>query len=239
MLALGCVATGWAWRDLRARMALAFGVLGFVLSFGAVLPGYAFLHEHVPLLQGFRGAARWGFLSLIAIAILAGFAAARLEAAWQTRSWWRAASLVLIALVTLEALRAPLPMVRFDGIASVHRRLTGNDVHAVLVLPLFAGGDFHRNAPYLLDQTRHWRPMINGYSGWAPEGFDRRAAILQTFPSDEAVNLLRSLDVSHVVLHRRLLERGQVNLVPTALRLDPRFEFVVEEEGVIVYRIRK
>ena len=238
-LAVGCIATGWTWRDRRARMALAFGVLGFMLSFGAALPGYAFLHEHVPLLHGVRNAARWGFLALVAIAILAGLAVAQLETAWKTRSWWRATSLALVALVTLEALRAPLPMVRFEGLADVHRRLASEDVHAVLVLPLFAGGEFHRNALYLLDQTWHWRPMINGYSGWAPASFDRQAAILQTFPSDESVGLLRSLNVTHVVLHRRLLARGQMNLDLTALRRDPRFEYVVEDEGVIVYRIRE
>ena len=55
-------------------MALAFGVVGFMLSFGAAVPGYDWLYDHVPLLQGIRAAARWGMLALMAIAILAGFA---------------------------------------------------------------------------------------------------------------------------------------------------------------------
>ena len=46
-----------------------------------------------PLLQGIRAAARWGFLFLIAIAMLAGFAVARLQQRWQARWWWPAFAL--------------------------------------------------------------------------------------------------------------------------------------------------
>ena len=39
------IGSGVAWRDRRARMALAFGIVGFALSFGANLPGYETLHD--------------------------------------------------------------------------------------------------------------------------------------------------------------------------------------------------
>ena len=41
------IARGIAWRDRRARMALAFGVAGVLLSFGAAMPGYATLSDYV------------------------------------------------------------------------------------------------------------------------------------------------------------------------------------------------
>ena len=63
----------------RARMMVAIAIVGVALSFGPALPGYAWLHAHVPLLQGIRAAARWGFLMLTAVAMLAGFTVA----AWQ------------------------------------------------------------------------------------------------------------------------------------------------------------
>jgi hypothetical protein len=87
MLALVAVARGVTWTDLRARMALAFGVSGFALSFGASLPGYEWLQTYIPLFQGIRAAARWGFLFLIAIAILAGYGVAMLEHRVRTYSW--------------------------------------------------------------------------------------------------------------------------------------------------------
>jgi len=56
-LAVVAIATGQGWRDRRARMALAFGVLGVGFSFGPAFPGYAFLHTHLPLLTSMRGVA--------------------------------------------------------------------------------------------------------------------------------------------------------------------------------------
>ena len=238
VLALGAVLSGAAWRDRRARMALAFGLVGFALSFGASLPGYAVLHEHIPLLQGVRAAARWGSLFLIAIAILAGFAAAELQSRWKSRWWWPAVAVALVGLVTIEALRAPLSLVRFNGIASVHRRLDQDAVTGIVVFPLYGGQHFNRNAMYLLDQTRHWRPMVNGYSSFAPTSFYERAARLQSFPGQEAIQELRSIHVSHVVLHRPPLEAAFGAQALAALRAHPDLEFVVEQDGVIIYRIR-
>ena len=69
---------GHAWSDRRGRMLLVAGVAGVVLSFGPALPGYRWIHEHLPLLQGLRGAARFGFLGLFAVAGLAGLGLAQL-----------------------------------------------------------------------------------------------------------------------------------------------------------------
>lgn len=229
---------GRAWRDERARMALAFGVAGFALSFGASLPGYEWLHAHVPPLQGMRAAARWGLLTLVAIAILAGFGVAGLQRRWATRSWWMALVVGLVGLVTIEALRAPLALVRFDGLASIHRRLNAPDVRAVVVLPLYSGGQIHRNGRYLLDQTRHWRPMVNGYSGFAPVSFEETASRLRGFPDPVAIDALRSRGVSHVVIHRApFAERAGTQAVD-ALRSHPDLTFVLEQEGIIIYRLR-
>ena len=57
------------------------GAAGFALSFGPALPGYAPLYRWLPLLPGVvRGAARFGFLALVAVAVLAGFGVAALRA---------------------------------------------------------------------------------------------------------------------------------------------------------------
>ncbi len=95
-------------RDARVRMAAALGVAGLALSFGPALPGYALLYRWMPLLQGVRGAARFGFLALVAIAILAGFGVAALRGRWGARAWWPALVAALVVGVNAEALRAPL-----------------------------------------------------------------------------------------------------------------------------------
>ena len=87
------VATGAAWRDRRARMFLAITVAAVPLSFGPALPLYGLIYETVPLLQGVRGAARFGQLALVGLAALAGSVSPRCSpgspaAGGVWRSWW-------------------------------------------------------------------------------------------------------------------------------------------------------
>lgn len=230
--------SGVIWTDVRARMALAFGALGVFLSFGAWLPGYEWLHTHVTLLQGIRAVARWGVLFLIAVAILAGYAVAALESRWQSRRWWRVAAVGLIALTTVEAIRAPLTMYRFDGVPDVYSRLARDDIRAMVVFPLFGGRQFDSNAPYLIHQTRHWRPMLNGYSSFAPPLFYSLADTLQAFPAPVAMDALRKHGISHVLLQREPLARDFGAAALESLRTHADLEFIFEQDGVILYRVR-
>src|SRR4029453_1267571 len=106
---------------------------------------------------------------------LSGFAVAEISRRFRDRSWWPALAFALAGLVTLEAMRAPLSLVRFDGIPAVQARLARDDVRAILVLPLYSRGQVQRNARYMLDQTRHWRPMVNGYTSFVPGSFHEGA----------------------------------------------------------------
>ena len=238
LLTLVAVARGVAWTDRRARMALAFGVVGFALSFGASLPGYEWLQTHIPLFQGIRAAARWGLLFLIAVAILAGYGVAILEARWRQHFWWPALAVTLVGIVTLEALRAPLPMEHYEGIPAVHDKIAREDVRAIVVFPLYGGGNFNLNAEYMLHQTRHWKPMLNAYSSFAPASFHAMAQRLQSFPDETALEELRAHGFTHVVLHRAPLEHDYGAVAVDALRAHPDLELVFEEDGVILYRVR-
>jgi hypothetical protein len=237
-LTLLAIVTGVAWRDARARMALAFGIVGLALSFGASLPGYEWMQANIPLMQGIRAAARWGWLALTAVAVLGGFAIAWLEGRFGARPWWMAVAIALVGIINVEALRAPLTLVRFNGIPSVHSRLATDDVKAIVVYPLFSGRIYHGNAQYMLHQTRHWKPMLNAYSSFAPPVFFEIAAKLNSFPDPVAIAELRARGFSHVVLHRAPLERDYGRDAVNALRSHPDLQFVWEQEGVIIYRVR-
>jgi hypothetical protein len=143
----------------------------------------------------------------------------------------------LIGTVTLEAMRAPLALVRFAGIPEVHARLAREDVKALVVFPLY-GRQFQHNARYLLDQTKHWRPMINGYSSFVPASFHERAERLQSFPDARAIAELQSIGISHVVVRRTPFVQIFGAAAADALRSHGDLEFVFEEDDVIVYRLR-
>jgi len=107
-------------RDPRVRMTIAIGAIGLAFSFGTALPGYAPAHHYLPLLSGLRNVARWGWLPLAAVAVLAGFGTSILE------KRWRYAPIALAFLVTVEAIRTPV------GFTPVYHPHVGNPVHPLL-----------------------------------------------------------------------------------------------------------
>jgi hypothetical protein len=188
-------------RDVRVRMVAAMGLAGFVLSFGPYLPGYAWLHANIPLLQGVRAAARWGFLLLTATAILAGYAVAALQVRLGRSPYRLAAILGIAGLVTLEALRAPMGFVPFRGVPPIYERLAAEPGVVLVEFPMFSGSLVSENARYLVANTVSHRPLVNGYSGFEPPAYVARVTRWQPFPAPSVVHDMRALGVTHVMLH--------------------------------------
>jgi len=189
----------------RVRMAFAVAVAGIALSFGPALPGYAALYQGFPLLGAIRGAARFGQLGLAGLALLAGFGLAHLRQRLTGSTLRALVSSAALLLVSVEALRAPLGLFRFDGIDRIYDTLAAPEVTGVVELPHPSVMFIHANADYMLNATRHWKPLVNGYSGLTPRSYRFTNATLAQFPDEASFALLRSLRVSHVVLHTDLI----------------------------------
>ena len=237
-LAVVAIATGQAWRDRRARMALAFGVMGVCFSFGPAFPGYAFLHTHVPLLTSMRGAARWGWLMLAAVSILAGFGAAAIERLAGLAVWRRPAMALLALLVTVEALRAPVGFTYFPGIPAIYDRLATSSRVVLAEFPFYSGPRANGNGPYVLSNTRYFQPLINGYSGFEPPTYASRARQLETFPSAEALSALQALGVTHVTVHIAAFAQRSGAVALDAVGQRPELQLIEDEGGIRLYRLR-
>jgi PA14 domain len=186
--------------DARARMCLAFGVCGVVLSFGpAIVPGYEFFYRTVPILQGVRTTARFGYLGLVAIAVLAGYGVAILR---QQLTHQRVAniamSLAVVALVFVEPLAIPIWYARFDGIPSIYS-LPASDPQAVVAeMPLAPPERQFRDAAYVLNSTLNWKPLLNGYSGFIPPSYEQHYLAMKDFPKRASIDALRTAGVTNV-----------------------------------------
>ena len=224
------------WRDGRVRMAAAIGLAGAALSFGPALPGYAALHRWLPLLQGVRGAARFGFLALVAVAVLAGFGVAAIGARARSRRWWPAFAAALLLLVNAEALRAPIAFRPFAGIPRIYQSLRDPSVRAVAEFPFATPATIARNAPYVLSSTAYWKPLVNGYSGFVPRSYADTAEALRAFPDETSRARLLSLGVTHVVVHADAYGSRAPALL-AALAAAPWLGLVASEGGVRVYRL--
>ena len=228
------LAIAGAWthrRDGRVRTALAFGGVGILMSLGPAMPGYALLHEYVPLIAGLRNVARWGWLFLAAVAILAAFGAQGLGAKG-------AKVLVLgaMVLVTAEAWRAPVGFTRFEGLPRIYDRIAAERDVVLAEFPLYSGDRVSENGPYVLANTRYLRPLVNGYSGFQPPSYEERARVLTRFPDPSAITLLRSLGVTHVTVHREAFRERHGEAVLQAVENASDLLMVDEIDGVRLYR---
>jgi hypothetical protein len=223
-------------KDPRVRMAAAIGVAGVALSFGPALPGYALLYRWLPLLQGVRGAARFGFLTLVAVAVLAGFGVAALRARHGGRGWWPVLAAVLIVAVNVEALRAPLTFRPYDGVPRIYESLKEPSVRAVAEFPFFQPDAILRTAPYVLNSTAHWKPLVNGYSGFVPRSYPGIADALRDFPGDRARAELQRLGVSHVIIHLDAYG-DRAGEMASALHATPWLALMASNGQIRVYRV--
>ena len=193
---------GRALADRRLRMALAFGLVAVALSFGPTVPGYPLLYTLVLPLQAIRGAARFGHLALIALAVVAGFGLAFMRRRLGERPRLRlAASLAALVLAFFEPFVAPIAYQPFGGIRSIYRLVASEEPAVVAELPFPPPEAIFRNAPYMLGATLNFKPLLNGYSGFMPPSYVDHYLRLAGFPGGDSVRALRELGVTHVFVH--------------------------------------
>jgi len=47
----------------------------------------------------------------------------------------------------------------------------------------------------------HWKPLVNGYSGFMPQSYANRLTIVRNFPSDHSLATLRNDRVRYLIVH--------------------------------------
>ncbi len=196
------------WRGLLLSGALCLALAQpFVYQPAALL---------LPGLGTMRVPARFHVLVSLAVAALAALGLAGLLARLRTPRARRLAGALAVALLAFELLPRQLawPELRREAeFPPVYTWLAGRaDVRALLELPWRAPGPTPelRDIPIMYLGTRHWRPLVNGYSGYFPEHYQwLRQRCCWPVPQGEALAALRRWGVTHVLVHRRELLRGQ------------------------------
>jgi hypothetical protein len=96
-------------------------------------------------------------------------------------------------MMMLESTNAPLGYGVYAGPPPTARWLAGGQ-GAVVYLPLGAG-----DTQVMLDGVAHFRPLVNGDSGFLPRPYDRAMELLEGPLSEEGLRFLRAVGVRHVV----------------------------------------
>lgn len=225
----------------RLRMFLIIGAGGFLLSLGPATPVYTWLYRIFFPLQGLRAASRFGYLVLLSVAALAGYGLSTLRQRWGGKRWPTVLAVGLIFVANLEALRAPMGYTSFEGIPPIYQTLARtNEAMVVVEMPFPPPGLIPRNAAYMLASTVHWNPLLNGYSGFTPESYVRRAELLRDFPSEAAIAELERSGVTHVVVHLNNYPEEMVKELQAVLSSHRKFTlFADSQDGIKIYRLHQ
>lgn len=250
VIALAFVAVRSTWRtgrgtgvqpatETRRRivMLLAISAVGLLLSLGTRTPVYGWVYSVFPPMHGLRAAARFGILFLLGMSALAGLGVAALRAKRPGSCRLAAGALALAAVANVEALRAPFEYRRFHGIPGVYKLLAAEPRVVLVEVPFYPRHAVFENAEYVLNSTAHWRPLMNGYSGYTPASYAAYADVFWYFPREHAVQAMRRAGVTHVMVHpARFGHEGEQ--VVTTLAGRPEFELMaVGSRGIRLYRL--
>ena len=212
---------------LAAAVWLSFGP--FVRTHGFGISGetaYAWLYRWVPGFDGLRVPARFGMLVMLFLAVLAGYGAAAIDRGARAREgvvdrpgrgwrgrWW----LAVVAVVWLvESAGLPLPVkdvawprrdtvttgvVSASDLAPLYRYLAKLPHGTVIVE--FPFGDLHGETRAVFLSTRHWHPILNGYSGGFPAHYRRLVPLLADplAAGDDAWRALVASGATCIVVH--------------------------------------
>jgi hypothetical protein len=171
--------------DPRASLLLALAATGAVVALGLHTPYYRFLFVSFgAVFRSIRAPARGIVLFDLALAALAAWG---LSLAAGARPGFRRRAAILGALVLtgIEYRAFPLDLhdVPADG-GSVYRWLARPEVPAgIMEWPLGIEHDFE----YEFRSTAHWKPIVNGSSGFFPSEYLRLAEPLSKFPIPDSV----------------------------------------------------
>jgi hypothetical protein len=214
-----------AWLQTPSACFVLVTIFAIAMSFGpevrargrtvAATNVYALFYNYVPGFDGLRVPARYSMITALALAALAALGVAAID-----RRRRAPIAIVAGALILAESCAVPIPI---DESSTTYTRANlaplpatvaiGADVPAVygymaqlppsaaiLEMPL---GDPAFDIRYMFYSTRHWRRLVNGYSGGGPEWYGLLTESLNdvlTSPDRAWEAVVRS-EATHLVVH--------------------------------------
>jgi hypothetical protein len=109
----------------------------------------------------------------------------------------------------------------------------------VLEVPMGGGGDLrgaYRETAYMLASTVHWKPIVNGYSGYAPPTYDLLAPVARRLPEPGALQeLVDMTGIRWLILHE---PRGATRSAWQPMIASDRLRPLAEDDEAILFEVR-
>jgi hypothetical protein len=170
--------------------------------------------------RALRVPARMAVLVNMFAAVLAGLGCAHAMSRMPSNLVRNAILTLLVGGTVLESLNRPLSLrdTELHGPA-VYEWLRGLPPEPIVEYP--AGGLEGRIGPqdatYMYYSTVHWRPLLNGYSGFEPPSHVELLERLRDFPEPGSLDYLRGRGARYLLVHERFYLRGGFDADSAAL----------------------
>lgn len=194
------------------RPVILYGVTTLLvidLSFGLHSSLYRTLLDHLAPLRGFRSVSRFAAIGLCALSLLAAFGTDALRRRLRQPRARAALVPVLLGLMLLDSSNGPMDLE--PGVAAeppdAYRMIRSAAPGTLLELPMPDLDRLPGREPYYQAWSIwHWKPLVNGYSGYYPRDYLTTVLRMDVFPEEGTIDRLRAHGVRYVVVHRAFYE---------------------------------
>jgi hypothetical protein len=188
-----------------SKIVVAYAILlalTFEMSLGLGGFTYRVLYDYVPGYDGLRAPARLGLFFLLFLGVLAAGGQSALLSRL-TGGARHAVTALVTVMVLIEYWVAPIALVPFPSTAPpLYAWLASQPPGPVIEFPLPTPESLPgQDARYAYMSTFHWKPIVNGYSGYYPEGYLNTLDMLRQFPAIETLERLHRHGVRYVIVH--------------------------------------
>lgn len=260
------VRKAWGKNKKLVLICVISGLTYFILSFGVEqtifgrtfkMP-YYYLFNAIPIFRTVRVPARFGLFVIFNLTILSSFALQQFFN--KKQSILKIFTVITIFLIEIWQIQTPFIRIPLKNtLPTVYSWLAGQPAQIVvaeLPIRLFYTGipmeaqlmkrytDLNEMDNYALETYRlyfstfHKKRMINGYSGFFPENYNRLAETLENFPSEYSIKAMQDIGVTHAVVHLWQYENEKRNEITKALANSSLLALSYWQDDDLVYTIR-
>ena len=188
--------------SLAAAVNLSLGINGY---------GYHWLYDYAVPYRAIRVPARFAVLVHMLLGVLAGLGVAQLLRRLPSVAIRNATIAALVIGVVVESLNRPLELRDMPaGFPAVYAWLRQEPPVVIVEYPVggLEGRSGPQDATYMYYSTAHWRPMLNGYSGFAPPSYFALMDRLREFPSSTSLEYLKERGARDLLVHEGFYLQG-------------------------------
>lgn len=197
---------------LIPRDAIGLGLYRFLVW----ISPYNLLYQFVPGFTSIRSPYRFYIFSVLFLAVLSGWGV--LWVSERMRGQWRRVLIPLILVaVVVELWPLPARLVRVPGsvkeLPEIYQKIKALPRDATLLeLPLSRGGseiNLETESRFLYYSTFHWRPIVNGYSGFSPRANMGLNQVIALSEPETLLSAFRAFGIQYVLTREAALNETE------------------------------